>query len=75
MVVTKKTEAILKAVGIYLALNALVYGGTYILLLVVTSPIGSGWRLTNQLNLIHQHIGSYCKLPCCCLPLLITDIR
>jgi hypothetical protein len=47
MVVTKKTEAILKAIVIYLALNAFVYGAIYIVLWLARSPAGQ-WLEVNK---------------------------
>ena len=47
MAVTKKTEAILKAIGVYLALNVVVYGGIYIVLWMARSPVGQ-WLELNK---------------------------
>ena len=43
----KKTEAILKAIGVYLGSNALSFGSAYILWLVFTSPVGQ-WLDLNK---------------------------
>ncbi|HZN08543.1 MAG TPA: hypothetical protein VFB65_17225 [Pyrinomonadaceae bacterium] len=47
MVVKKKTEAILKAIGVYLAFNAIALIGAYIAWLGFTSPVGR-WLELNK---------------------------